>query len=529
MKKTVSINLNSFMFNIDEDAYSMLQIYLGKLESHFSQIEEGGEIVKDIEARISEIFSSKISESKQVINIRDVEEIIQILGNVDDITGDDHSENSKNESKDQSKENKKTRKFYRDPDNRVLGGVCSGLAEYTGISTTTWRIIFLIFIFIGQISIIAYLILWIAVPDAKTTAQKLEMKGDKINLSNIEKSVKKEFEEVKKNFKNMDKKRFSNITINIGKAIMTTITFTAQVLGKVFGVVFILSGAAILTIVTIALFSVSKENMMYSNDFINMVWLPGLLEYITNAGTAWLLSICILIVFVIPVIAIISWGIGLLFEIRTNKYLSIGTFVLWIIAIVFSVALSLNIGASFRSIETKTQTEIIISDTTKTYNFMLCEGNKELNILSEEEINNFNDFNLFINSNFLTIKDGKIQNMPRIYFNQTKDSIATMEIKYYARGSNIIQAKENLKTINYTYISDTNKICFNPYFKINSKRWRAQDVKIYVNIPKGSQLYIDKSLAALISIEDIRGELCDIEMCDKEILVTDLGFAIPKK
>jgi phage shock protein PspC (stress-responsive transcriptional regulator) len=525
MKKTVSINLNSFVFVIDEDAYNMLHLYLGKLEDHFSKIEEGSEIVRDIESRIVEIFSSKINEGKQVINIRDVEEIIQILGNVDDITGDEHNEKSTTESEDKTKENKKSKKFYRDPDSRVLGGVCSGLAEYTGISTTFWRIIFLIFIFIGQISIIAYLILWIAVPEAKTTAQKLEMKGDKINLTNIEKTVKKEFDEVKKNFRKIDKSRFSDVINNIGKAIVTVITVFAQIFGKVLGIVFILSGAAVLILLTIALFSVGKENMFYSNDFINMIWLPGLLEYVTNSGTAWLLSICILIVFIIPVIAIISWGIGLLFEIKSNKYLSVGTFVLWIIAIVFSIALSINIAASFRSIETKTHTEIIQTDSLKTYHFTINPEIKDVCILPDK-IDNFNDLNLVINSKFFLLKNGNIQYYPHIYFNPTKDSIASMEIKYYARGANNREAKENLKLIDYKYICDTNNVYFNPYFQINANKWRAQDIKITVNIPVDSKIIIDKSLSWLIDIDDISGELSEDEMCDKEIFVTDAGFTI---
>jgi phage shock protein PspC (stress-responsive transcriptional regulator) len=178
MKKTISINLNSFIFNIDEDAYNMLNVYLGKLEEHFLKQEEGAEIVKDIESRIAEIFSMKIKDNKQVININDVEEVINILGNVEDITGDE----SEQAEEEKSKETKKSKKLYRDSETKILGGVCGGLAEFTGVSIVFWRIIFLVFLFVSQIGIIAYLILWIAVPEARTTAQKIEMKGGKITL-----------------------------------------------------------------------------------------------------------------------------------------------------------------------------------------------------------------------------------------------------------------------------------------------------------------------------------------------------------
>lgn len=99
-----------------------------------------------------------------------------------------------------------------------------------------------------------------------------------------------------------------------------------------------------------------------------------------------------------------------------------------------------------------------------------------------------------------------------------------MEIKYYARGLNNHEAKENIKAIDYQYISDTNTIFLNPYFEINSKKWRAQDVKITVSIPVDSKLIIDKKLSALIDIEDISEEYDDAEMCGKEIIVTESGF-----
>ncbi|MDD2385467.1 MAG: PspC domain-containing protein, partial [Bacteroidales bacterium] len=266
MKKTVNINLNSFMFNIDEDAYKMLSLYLSKLEEHFAKLEEGNEIVKDIEARIAEIFNMRINENKQIINIKDVEEVVLILGNVEDITGEDMSEQS-SETKAEDKKQKAKKKLYRDSENKQLAGICSGLSHYTGISTTTWRVLFLIFLFIGQISIIAYLILWIAVPEATTTAEKIEMKGDKVNLSNIEKTVKEEYDNLKKNFKNIDTKKASDTLNNIGKAFLNFLSITARVLGKIIGVAFLVGGALVIVALTIGLISVSKENIYFTNDF----------------------------------------------------------------------------------------------------------------------------------------------------------------------------------------------------------------------------------------------------------------------
>jgi phage shock protein PspC (stress-responsive transcriptional regulator) len=197
MKKTLSINLSGMVFDIDDDAYRELQIYLTQIESHFADAEESKEILADIEARIAELFKEKVNGSKQVIIIEDVEEVIKILGRPEEI----------GESVDSSEESKRDRfgpsgyrRIYRDPDNRILGGVCSGMGAYFHIDPIIIRIIFVIGTLIGiGTGLIIYLILWIVIPEAKTTVQKLEMKGEPVNISNIGKSVKEEFNRVRKN------------------------------------------------------------------------------------------------------------------------------------------------------------------------------------------------------------------------------------------------------------------------------------------------------------------------------------------
>ncbi|PLX07091.1 MAG: hypothetical protein C0596_13250 [Marinilabiliales bacterium] len=480
------------MFTIDDDAYQMLKLYLGKLEEHFSAQEEGNEIVKDIEARIAEIFSMKINEGKQVINITDVEELITILGNVEDITGENMSDKTNDsDNNEQKKETKRKKKLYRDPDNKQVGGICSGLSYYTGISATTWRILFLIFLFVGQVSIIAYLILWIAVPEAKTTSEKLEMKGDKVNLSNIEKSVKKEYDDLKKNFKNIKTKKTTDTLNNIGKAILSLISITAKVLGKVLGVAFLITGTSILVALTIGLLSVSKENVFFANDFINMIWLPGLLENITNTGTSWLLSISLLVVFVIPVIVVIYWGILLLFNVKSNKYLGIGTFTLWVLAIIVATITSLNVAASFSSVEQNTITETIQCDSISNYYFELNPEAEELKLLNEDDINNINYFHIFIDQHLIVNDGNEIKHLPEIEFYTTKDSCPELEFIYYARGANKKEAGENIKSIKYNYEINDSIIYFDPYFYITSEKYRAQFVKVKVFIPEDHTFIID--------------------------------------
>jgi phage shock protein PspC (stress-responsive transcriptional regulator) len=195
MKKTLTVNLANQVFHIDEDAFYRLREYLDRIEGHFSDKDERNDIISDIENRIGELFGQRINVQKQVITLQDVEEIIRIMGDPVEIVGEEQAGKSEYENY------SKPKRLYRDPDNRVLGGVCGGIGQYFKIDPLIVCILFLIVFFGFGIGLLIYIILWIVVPEARTTAQKLEMRGDPVNASNIGKFVKDEFDHVKKNFK----------------------------------------------------------------------------------------------------------------------------------------------------------------------------------------------------------------------------------------------------------------------------------------------------------------------------------------
>ena len=194
MKITVSINLGGYSFNIDEDAYAELKMYLKNLELHFAREESSAEILSDIETRMAELFRTKLTNYKQVINIEDVRQAISILGTPEDI-----SDNNGPSARDKFS-SPGYHRLYRDPDHRVIGGVCAGMAAYWDLEIWVVRLIFFVLAMMG-VGILVYLILYIVLPEAKTTAEKIEMRGNPVNIHNIKDSVKKEFDTVRKNMK----------------------------------------------------------------------------------------------------------------------------------------------------------------------------------------------------------------------------------------------------------------------------------------------------------------------------------------
>ncbi|NLA47853.1 MAG: PspC domain-containing protein [Bacteroidales bacterium] len=195
MKITVSINLGGYSFNIDEDAYGELKRYLRELELHFAEEESSSEILSDIEARMSELFRARLSSYKQVITIEDVRHAISVLGRPEDFSEEDGNSGKQRFS------SPGYHRMYRDPDRRIIGGVCAGIGAYWSLDPWIVRIIFIALILAGGLGVIIYLILYVVIPEAKTISQKIEMKGDPVNIRNITDAVREEFERVRENMK----------------------------------------------------------------------------------------------------------------------------------------------------------------------------------------------------------------------------------------------------------------------------------------------------------------------------------------
>lgn len=182
MKKTMTISLSGSIFNLEEDAYNVLNGYLKRLEFHFSKEEGRQEIISDIESRIAEHLRETIKQENQAVDLNEINRIIKIMGEPGEIEGEENMKNNIQE------DYKSYRRLYRDTEDRVLGGVCSGMGYYWRIEPLVLRIIFILTLFWGGLGLITYIILWIVVPPAITTSQKLEMKGEPVTADNIGKS-----------------------------------------------------------------------------------------------------------------------------------------------------------------------------------------------------------------------------------------------------------------------------------------------------------------------------------------------------
>ncbi len=298
MKKTLTVNLNNVVFHIDDDAYELLQNYLSAVEKQLSE-DERKEVMSDIEARVAELFTERLQRNKNVVNKEDVEQIIEVLGKPSQFGGEESETETQSETGKQDK--KRSRRFYRDPENTVLGGVCGGLSAYLGMDVTLLRIIFIILVFVGVGMIIpVYLIVWLIAPPAVTVAQRLEMQGEDVTID----SIKGEFNNVK-NYVESDK--FKNSAGNIGRTI-------GDVLGGIFKAIFGFLGA-VLGFAGVILLGILVLALMF------LIFEPGILngftpEIVTSTDVlssekAVLFIISLLLVVGCPIFMIIHWVVRL--------------------------------------------------------------------------------------------------------------------------------------------------------------------------------------------------------------------------
>lgn len=212
MKKTLTVNLGGTVFHIDEDAYQLLDKYLSDLRQHFRKGGDSDEIMNDFELRISELFNEKLRLGYEVITVEHVEEVIKRMGKLEDIFGEEFSEegDNKEEPKAKAEAGYSKKRLFRSPDDRILGGVAGGFAVYMGWDPTAVRIALILLMFFYGITIPLYLILWLVVPMATTAAEKLQMHGEKVTVENIGKTVTDGFERISNNvndYINSDKPR----------------------------------------------------------------------------------------------------------------------------------------------------------------------------------------------------------------------------------------------------------------------------------------------------------------------------------
>jgi phage shock protein PspC (stress-responsive transcriptional regulator) len=486
MKKTLTINISGNVFHIDDDAYEKLKIYLDTLYSHYANTNEGREIYTDIESRVSEIFIDPKAPKQVIITIEMVDKLIEKLGKPEDIFEMD--ENDEHNTTHHSYNKRK--KLFRNPDQRVFGGVCSGLGAFLGISSIWLRIIFLTMVLIGfGIPILLYFILWIAVLKAVTAGQKLQMKGERVNISNIERTIKEEYQEVKKNFENLTSRNTKHISGVLDKLIdflSVLFRFVLKIAVILLGIILIIIGFSSLISFLWSLFFIDTAFSISPNLDASVI---ALSTFFTNGFELNLFSTCISLIIAIPLIMLIFIGIKLILNLKTNnKIIGMSAFGAWLLAIVIAGVILLR-GLNNIATEDR-QTEIAAIENIEQKQLLFIANIDNIGYDHRDVLLTYNRLKKIKSDN-----NEYLIGTPSISFEKSYKNKIEVKVIKKANGSDEEKAKENINNIQYEWDNENGHLVLDRYFTIIDKQlYRTQKVEIVIYIPEGQKVYIDSSM-----------------------------------
>ncbi|HDP74384.1 MAG TPA: PspC domain-containing protein [Bacteroidales bacterium] len=519
MNTTINVSLGGYSFTLDESAYSTLQTYLDEVKIKLGNDTAAQETVNDIEFRIAELLSEKITLG-QVVTSDMVMPIIEQIGKPEDI-GDDGNTMSKKQYR--------SKRLYRNPDDSIIAGVCGGLAAYFRVDPLVFRILFIAFLFLKGFGLLLYILLWIAMPKAKTPFQKMEMMGDAENIDEIGRRVRKEISNASDNLKKSKAGNTVNKLINLFVQVLLYLVKAMLVIVKVIsitiGILLIVSMLLIFIALVGAVFFAS-----YSPDFSGVIGGVGItlnqiIAAVLDISSSYWITIPLFLTLAIPIVALIYAGIRILFRFRAKDgTIGIIAAVIWAAAV---VTLSLTFFFQIRglSVSEKVVKEFEISPVNSNSKVVMC---KSYNYLTDstwvEETVQIFDWKVF------TLKgEHHLAGSPTLIIEKSFEAKPRLEVIRRARGVNSYTAEKNAKDIIYSITLNDTLAILDPLYIIPEKtKWKNQSVTVKLYLPEGYGVHLDETLTDILAKYQPYSNYWPDEMVGKTWIMTANGLRIAR-
>ena len=474
------------LFHIDEGAYLKMHRYLESVKRSFANTPGSDEILADIEARIAELFYEKLENERQVITQKEVDEVIAIMGQPEDYIVDEDIFEDEPHSDKRTTEPKRSRKLYRDTDQKYVAGVSSGLAHYFNIDPLWIRLLWII-LTIGSSGgfILIYGLLWLLVPEAVTTSQKLDMRGEDVNISNIERKVKEGFDDVAQKIKSVDYEGVGNRVKSSGKTFFDTvgdvILFLFKIIGKFIGILLIIIGASAIIGLFIGMITVGIADAVH---------IPGLNLYqIVDASNMpiWFVSLLGFFAIGIPFFFLLYLGLKIL----VNNLKSIGSIAkfsllgLWLISIILLVVFGVR-QATARSYSDAVDVneQLLFQDLNDTLRIDIASYDRAYRNKRKVEMGDGRTISRNEAGEEVIVLDDI-----DVHLEKSKDSVARIKIIKESNGPSFDGAQELAKDIVYGYKIEGNTLFLNDYITTARKnKMMGQEVRVNLILPEGTVL-----------------------------------------
>lgn len=471
MNKILHVNLGGYALTIDDDAFEYLQSYLENIRNRFSESDGRDEIMRDVESRLGELITQHLGQHS-IVMLPHVQSAVEVMGKPEDFGGDPAS--SKSASFNLGKTIRTGKRLFRDEESAVIGGICSGLATYVGISDPLWmRLIFVLLTLISAgFWVPVYLLLWIIVPPARSTGDRLAMKGEPVNVDNIAREFEKGYERLSSRVRSTGSASFSSGMSSKPAAGCLSVA------GKLF------LGFMILIAATMVL-------------GLGSAWVAGIvafftaqpyLEYFSPLSSTATSFAALFGFFVlgVPVVGMCIWLARTMFRVQTPRWLGGGLATIWGLSLVGLMFLGFTALRKVRSGSTITRhvdMSGLRSDTLKV---------TWLGDVLEHTESNFpwNDADVYINNERLELRD-----FVRVRVRKSSGNQFEVRQEIYARGSDPANAADNATQTEFSSVLEGNLLKIPHQMSIQSGgKWWLRNVTVYIYVPEGKSIVFDDKI-----------------------------------
>lgn len=507
MNKTIIININGTVFHIEEDAYEILKNYINDVKRHFMNSADSLEITTDIENRIAEMFNDILrTENKQVIVEQDVHTIIAQMGSVADFASADEDGQAPNTNYFQTYTN---RRLFRDNDDRMIGGVCAGIANYLSVGTVWIRLAFAIALCFFGTGLLLYIILWIVIPGTVTRADRMAMRGEPLDLQGF----KRNFEYELKNLKgsaaalHYEARPLIHKTQNVASDIFKSLSRAGNILLKLIGIIIMLTCAGFIITLLVMVFAF----FAYGSDNIHILF-P--FSIVNQEYTVPFIFSCFFLL-ALPLLGLILLTSRVAFKRNAAGSVTGYTMlVVWIVALCVVVYYSIQVAAEFKSDAKINQTIVLKPAVGHVYHLKL----NDVKYLSREDSAKLDIKHSFAGRMIMDDEhdndfDGAKERKISISIEKSDVPQPVLVESFRATGNNYTKALMNAHNIVYRFTQQDSLLIFDRHFQFAQRaQWRGQWVSLTLRIPVGTELVIDKKL------DRYMGDI-DIHECQDETML----------
>lgn len=536
MKKTLTANISGTVFHIEEDAYDRLHRYLNTIRGQFTGTDGREEIMADIESRIAELFTERLDGRRQVVSLDDVEHIIGIMGQPEDyVMGESGTAEEDRQQHGQSAPHggpTAGKRFFRHPEDKWVGGVLGGLGAYLNIDPLILRLVYLLFLFLG-FGFVLYLILWIVVPRADSAADMLRMRGEPVNVENIKRMFNEGSERFQQGARNMASeaeelgKRWSQSGQQwgqgAGRDLEAGLKRLLNVVGKIFGVAFLVAGAVLILLILGAL--IGGGTFTYDN--LTGLGQAGLFElgavvFDSSSQAMWFIT-SIALLAIIPAIGLLIGGVRLVTDSRPPQWIPWTLTITWVVALFAALVIGTRVGNDFSEEQSMVHEVDLVQPLGQTLYLDLHDMRGTDDGWEVKYKHGRVDWDM----EGLRITDDSIHGAwARLDVVPSTDNLFHLQVEREANGRTEKMALARASHTGFTFVQTDSLVRFSPWVDMpRADKLRAQMVKFVVHVPVGRAVHFNGGMDLLLHDVDNVSNTLDEDMVGRTWTMTTNGLS----